>query len=382
MQIERNFEGIKVALVNDILSVDGGSQRVLRVLHDMFPEAPVYTSLYLPEKFHPPLDGWDIRMSAASRLPFSKGLEQQYKMLQPFAFELFDFSEYDLVISQTYAGFSKGIIVPPECTHVCYVETVPRFLWGYRTATHDRLPGIYKNFILPPIEHFWRIWDRQSAQRPDVLLANSQNTARRVKKHWRREAKVIYPPADVKKLLGMPGTKEKKLDQFMYFGRLEKYKCVDMAIRACVAASKRLVVVGTGTYETELQALVKRLEAEKLISFTGWIERDKLDKVIAQSESFIFPGVDEDFGLVMVEALAAGTPVIAFNAGGSAEIVENGVSGVLVDEISQTALNAAVKNFNREVFDPEKCRERAKLFSEEMFRTKLLSFLMNLIKKD
>lgn len=370
------LENLKVALVEDTLSVDGGSQKVLRVLHEMWPQAPIYTGLYFPEKFRPPLSGCDIKTGWVSKLPWTRTFEQQYKMFQPLAFEMFDFSGYDLIVSQTYAGYSKGIITPPDCLHVCYVDTVPRFLWGYRTSTHESINPLYKQVILPPIEHFWRMWDRQSSLRPDALLANSNTIARRVKKHWKREAKTIYPPVDIEKLLTL---KEKKRDQFIYFGRLEKYKCVDMAINACVANSFKLIIVGTGAYEDELKKRVSEINGEALITFTGWISDDDRDKAIAESKAFVFPGPDEDFGLVMVEALAAGTPVIAFNRGGAAEIVEDGVSGVLVNEFSQDALDKAVKKFDQSHFSSEKCRERSKLFSVEVFKNSFLNYVGSLL---
>jgi glycosyltransferase involved in cell wall biosynthesis len=382
MQTEKNakrkriLNGMKVALVEDTLTVEGGSQRVLHVLHDMWPTAPVFTSLYFPEKFKRPLDGWDIRTGWVSKLPWTRAFEQQYKMFQPLAFEMFDFTGYDLVVSQTYTGYSKGIIVPPECLHVCYVDTVPRFLWGYRTSKHERLSGIYRKLILPPIEHLWRVWDRQSSLRPDMLLANSENIARRIRKHWKREAHTVYPPADIERLLTL---KVKKQDYFIYFGRLETYKCVDMAIRACCAASQKLHIVGTGTCEDDLKSLVKELKAEKLVSFVGWLSRPDLDKEIAESKGFIFPGPDEDFGLVMVEALAAGTPVIAFNRGGAAEIVEDGVSGVLVGEFSQEALNKAVEDYDPSRFNSDVCRKRSRRFSVGVFKGALLNCIESLL---
>lgn len=363
---------LRVALVDDILTVDGGAQRILRVLHDMWPEAPVYCNTYFPERFNPPLDGWDIRKTWVSRLPFNRMFEQQYKLFYPSAFEMLDFSQFDLVLSMTYAGYSKGIIVPPNCVHICYVMTVPRYLWGYRTSIHERVGGLYKGLILPILEHYWRIWDRQSAMRPKALMANSQNIARRIQKHWQRDSFVLYPPANIETLLKKQPKKE---DHFIYFGRLEKYKCVDMAIRSCVNASEKLKIVGTGSYEKELKDLVAELGADRLVEFSGWKRGEPLEEEIARAKGFIFPGPDEDFGLVMVESLAAGTPVIAFDAGGAAEIVEDGRTGTLVKEFSQQALDKAVRNYSASDFDQNTCRERSKQFSVDVFKEKLLTFL-------
>ena len=368
---EKKGRRLKVALVDEFLTVDGGAQRVLKVLHDMWTEAPVYTMNYFPERFNPALTDWDIRTSWVSKLPFSRGLEQQYKLFYPFAVEMFDFSDYDLVISITYAGYSKAIIVPPDCLHISYVQTVPRYLWGYRTSAHERVGWLYKKIILPPLEHYWRIWDRQSSVRPNVLLANSHNIARRIEKAYRRESTVLYPPADISDLLSTR-RKGESSDYFIYFGRLEKYKCVDMAIRACVSAKRKLKIVGRGLCERELKRLVAQLGAEGLVEFTGWISDEARNSAIASARAFIFPGPDEDFGLVMVEALAAGVPVVAFSRGGAAEIIDSSRIGVLVDDFSQIELDCAVASFDPKMYSSEACRKRAQDFSVDVFKRNLL----------
>lgn len=363
----KDKEKLNVALVDDYLTVDGGAQKVLRVLHDMWPESAVYAATYFPDRFNPPLEGWDIRTSFVSKLPFQKQLEQQYKMFHPLGVEMFDMTGYDLVISMTATGTAKGVIVPPECVHISYVNTVPRFLWGYRTSRHERLGSIYQNLILPPIEHRWRIWDRQTSLRPDVLVANSHTIARRVWKAYRREALVIYPPVEIDRLLALEPEKE---DTFIYFGRLEKYKRVDMAIRACVAAGRKLKIVGTGSYEGELRKLVHEIGGEDLVEFKGWMVTPELDEEVAKAKAFVFPGPDEDFGIVLVESLAAGTPVIAFNAGGAGEIL-TGNEGVLVEEFDQEALDSAVASFDPGKYTSAVCRARAKEFDVPVFKKKL-----------
>lgn len=376
MDVEK-VKDLKVALVDDFLTVDGGAQKVLRVLHDMWRNPPVYALTYFPERFDPPLKGWDIRTSWVSKLPFSRELEQQYKIFYPSAIESLEISGFDLVISSTYAGYSKAVILPPETMHISWVHTVPRFLWGYRTSTHEQVNWIYKNVILPPLEHYWRIWDRQTSLRPDYFMANSQNIANRVKKFYRRDAKVLYPPVQIENLL-----KEKpdSGNYYIYFGRLEKYKCVDMAIRACVAAKEKLRIIGSGGYEEELKKLVIDLRGSNYVEFLGWMAPGaKMNREIARAKAFVFPGPDEDFGMVMVESLAAGTPVIAFDAGGAGEILENGKTGVLLGEFSQELLNQAVRNFDPSLYDPETCREQSRRFGEGAFRenlTKLITEVM------
>ncbi|MEA3357700.1 MAG: glycosyltransferase, partial [Patescibacteria group bacterium] len=256
---------LKVAIVDDFLTVDGGAQRVLRVMHEIWPQAPVYTVTYFPEAFQPPLENWDIRTSFVNRLPFRKLFENQYKLFYHIAIEQFDLSEYDIVVSQTYAGYAKGVVVPSDVKHLCYVHNVPRYLWGLPSSRHGRLGFLYKKVILPPLEHYWRIWDRQTAERPDKLVANSQNVVGRVKKFYRRDADVLYPPVDVEYLLKVPASKLS--DYFVYFGRLEEYKRVDMAIKACINANEKLKIIGTGSYMDELKSLVKESSAEDSIEF-------------------------------------------------------------------------------------------------------------------
>lgn len=374
MKSKKRFpENLKVALVDDFLTVDGGAQKVLRVLHDMWPEAPVFTVTYFPEKFNPRLEGWDIRTSFVSKFPFSRKLEQQYKLFYPQAVEMLDLSGFDLVISNTYAGYAKAVIVDPDCLHISYVHTVPRFLWGYRTSRHEQVGLLYKKIILPPLEHYWRIWDRQTSVRPDVLMANSKNIAERVWKCYRRDSEVMYPPVEIDALLEVkriPG------DHFIYFGRLEKYKCVDMAIRACVAAGAKLKIVGTGNYEGELKELAASLDENGLVEFVGWVTDQERNNLIAAAKAFIFPGPDEDFGIVLVESFAAGTPVIAFDSGGAGEILADEKTGVLLSVFDQKALDTAVAEFDAKKYDPEVCRNRAKEFDVHVFRQQLKKLIL------
>lgn len=369
-QLPENF---KVALVDDFLTVDGGAQKVLRVLHEMWPEAPVFTVTYFPEKFNPRLEGWDIRTSCVSKLPFARKLEQQYKLFYPQAVETLDLSGFDLVISNTYAGYAKAVIVDPGCLHISYIHTVPRFLWGYRTSRHEQVGWLYKNLILPPLEHYWRIWDRQTSVRPDVIMTNSKNIAKRVWKCYRRESEVMYPPVEIGELLEVrriPG------DYFIYFGRLEKYKCVDMAIRACVAAGAELKIVGTGNYEGELKKLTASLDKKSLVEFVGWVTDQERNDLIAGAKAFVFPGPDEDFGIVLVESLAVGTPVIAFDSGGAGEILNNGKTGIVLSDYDQKPLNTAVAEFDPKKYDPEVCRNRAKYFDIHVFEQRLTNLIM------
>ncbi|MBN1617790.1 glycosyltransferase [Candidatus Dojkabacteria bacterium] len=367
-----NLKKLKVALVDDFLTVDGGAQKVLRAMHEIWPDAPVYTTTYFPDKFHPKLEGWDIRQSFVSKFPFRETFENQYKLFYQLAMEQFKFDGYDLVISSTYAGYAKGIIVPESTLHLSYIHTVPRYLWKLPTQRHEKLNPIYKNIILPPLEHFWRIWDRQTADRPDYLISNSNLVQSRVKKFYRRDSFVIYPPVEVDDLAKVSNSKE---DYFVYFGRLESYKKVHWAIKACIRARSKLKIIGDGTYLSELESLVTKMKGQKYVQFLGRTSDKVRNDVVSKAKAFIFPCPTEDFGIVPVESMALGTPVIAFKSGGVMETVENGKTGILTSDISVNGLVEAIEKFDADKFRPEICRKVALSFSKESFTNCLLNFV-------
>lgn len=375
---------LKVALVHDFMTIDGGAEQVLRVFHEMWPSAPVYTVTYFSDSFGSPLKGWDIRTSFVAKLPFRKILEHQYKLFYQIAVEQFSLQGYDLIVSSTFAGYAKGVITAPESKHICYVHNVPRYLWGLPTATHDRLGFVYKKMILPPLEHVWRMWDRQTADRPDYLVANSKNVAGRISKFYRRESSVIYPPVKINDFLECRKEKsEEELkengDYFVYFGRLEQYKNIDMAIKACAKAGARLKIVGSGSYRAELEKLVAGLGVASKIEFLGRLSDSELNIIVAGAKAFVFPCPDEDFGIVVVEAMAAGTPVVAFASGGVLETVIDGQTGILVDDFSVESLTEAISNFDEGKFKAEVCREQAKRFSKDAFKEKITSFIAEVL---
>lgn len=358
------------------MTVDGGADQVLRSLHEIWPKAPVFTITYFPERYNPnPYGDWDIRTSFVAKLPFSRPLEDHYKLFYQMAVEKFDLRGYDLVISSTWAGYAKGVLVPPEAKHVCYIDTVPRFLWGLTTAKHDRLNFVYRKIILPPLENIWRIWDKQTAARPDAMLADSKTVAERIKKFYRRDATVIYPPVDVSQMSKISSDPDTKDPYFLYFGRLEQYKRVDMAIEACAKAKVKLKIIGSGNYKTQLNELVEKLGVGDRVEFLGRLPDDKRNEVISKALAVIFPCPDEDFGIVPVEAMAAGKPVIAFNSGGVSESVINGKTGVLLDEFSVEALAKAIGTFDHTKYKPQACKDRAKEFDKEKFKSAILKFV-------
>ncbi len=364
---------LKVALVEDFSTTLGGTHRVLEAFHEIWTNAPIYTGVYFPERFDPPLEGRDFRESFVAKLPWGRKLQSQYLIFYQMAFERFDFSEYDLVISSTWAGYAKGVITPPDVKHFSYVHTPPRYLWGLPTSKHDSLPAIYRKIILPPLEHFWRIWDRQTAFRPDRLIANSKNIQKRIRKFYDRDSDVIYPPVESE---DFSKAKTKSKDYFIYFGRLETYKRVDLAIKACAAAGEKLKIVGAGREKPVLEDLAQKLGAGDEIEFLGFQSDENLRKLVAEAKAFLFPCPTEDFGIVPVESMGAGTPVIAFNSGGVKETVIDGKTGVLVDEVSAESYTEAVKNFDPEKYLVKDCKERASEFSKERFKQNFLNYIL------
>lgn len=360
----KKISELKIALAHDFLTVDGGAEKVLWKLHELFPKAPVYTALYFPERLKKKFEELDIRESFVGKLPLKRLFMHQYKLFYHMGFEDFDFTEYDVVISSTYAGYSKGLITGPDTLHVSYVHNVPRYLWHLPTALHGTLHPIWEKIVLPPLEHYWRMWDRMSAQRPDHLICNSKVVKQRVKKYWGRDSEVVYPPVEIERFQDKPVRKGK---YWIHFGRIEQYKNIDVAIKACVKNKQKLIIAGTGDYENELKRLVTELKGERYIEFTGWIEDSDLEDLISNSKGFVFPGMSEDFGIVLVEANAAGKPVIAFESLGSKDIIKDGETGILVKTFGVDQMAKALKRAWEMNFDPEKCRKNALRFGPEKF---------------
>ncbi len=373
MLSSKNVKKLNVALVHDFLSVEGGAEKALIALHEIWPESPVYTANYFPERFGQPISTWDIRTSFVSRFPFQNTFEDQYKLFYQLAMEQFDFSGYDLVMSVTYAGYAKGIITRPETKHFSYVCTVPRYLWGLPTAKHGSFGFFWKKVIMPPLEHRWRMWDRITAERPDKLIAISDVIRERVNKYYRIDPAVIYPPVDIS---AFENIKPEQKGYFVHWGRLEEYKRIDMIIEACIKAKKKLKIIGDGNISDKLKILAASKSGPKYVEFLGRLNDAKRNEIITGADGVIFACPDEDFGIVPVEAMAAGKPVIAFNMGGVTETVIDGKTGVLVKEFSVEALADALKTFKASKFKVDACREQARKFSKETFKQNIIDFVI------
>lgn len=356
---------MRIAFVHEYLNQFGGAERTLQALSSIFPRAPIFTLIYDEKSTLGIFKDKDIRTSFLQNFPFSKKKHQFYPLLMPLAIEQFDFSEFDLVISIS-ASFAKGIITKPHTKHLCYCLTPPRFLWdnSQKFADDFGYPSIIKKLI-PPFITYLRIWDKNASYRVDEFAAISKFVQSRIKKYYSLESVLIYPPIDVDnfKIDKDPG------DYFLMVGRLVSYKKFDLAIKAFNEIGLPLKIAGSGPEFNKNKNL-----AEKNIQFLGLVSDDELKNLYSKCRALIFPQ-EEDFGLVPLEAMASGRPVIAFRGGGALETVKEKETGIFFDHQTPESLIESVKRFNPDNFDPEICRSRAKEFDLSVFRDRILKKL-------
>lgn len=355
---------MRVALVYDRVNKWGGAERVLLTLHEMFPEAPLYTSVYDPKgapwaKVFP-----KINTSFLQKIPFAKGNHEFLGTLMPLAFESFDFSGYDLVISVTSEA-AKGIITKPPTKHICICLTPTRYLWSHYETYFK---GSSFKGISGPAVAYLRKWDKVAANRPDVMIAISTEVKRRIKKYYNRDSEIIFPPVNTTSLHSAVVNRHKK-NYFLVVSRLVPYKRVDLAVEAFNQLDLSLVVVGTGSEEFKL-----KFRASRNIKFVGEASEKDLAKYYQGAQALIMPQ-EEDFGIAAVEAQATGTPVIAYKKGGALDTVIDGKTGVFFEKQTVENLIKAIKLFGNLAIKPEDCIENVKRFSKETFKRQLLAMV-------
>jgi glycosyltransferase involved in cell wall biosynthesis len=360
---------MRIALVHDWLTNLAGSERVLISLHELFPDAPIYTSVYCPERF-PDLAEADVRTSFLQKVPWAKTRHQAFPLLRTVAFERFDLSEYDLVISSSHAE-AKGVITRPETLHICYCYTPVRYYWsGYHHYLENprfgALNPIVKT-IMPYMTNYLRVWDRCAADRVDLFVAISRHVARRIKKYYRRDADVIYPPVNTAWLKPSPTVD----DYFLMVGRLIPYKRADIVVEAFNRLGLPLKIVGTGSEMEQLREM-----AGPNIEFLGRAPDRELGELYSRCLALLFPQ-EEDFGIVPLEAMAAGRPVIAYGGGGALETVVEGKTGVFFDRQDAQSVVEAVRGFDPGRFEPERAREQALKFDVDLFKGNVQRFVDN-----
>ncbi|MGC9001666.1 MAG: glycosyltransferase family 4 protein [Dictyoglomus sp.] len=364
---------MRVAVVHDWIVNIGGAEKVLKAILELFPDVDVYTLVYLKDTLRKLGINNKVYSSFISGLPFAKTKYSYYLPLMPLAIEQFDLSKYDLVISSSHC-VAKGVLTKSYQIHICYCHTPMRYIWDlyFPYLKEHKLENGIKGIFVKPILHYLRIWDVSSANRVDYFVANSQNVANRIRKIYRRDSVVIYPPVDVERFL----PSYKKEDYFMVLSRLVPYKKVDLVVETFNELNLPLVVIGDG----EEMGKIKKMAKEN-IKILGWQEDDVVKEYLAKAQALIFAS-EEDFGIVPVEAQACGTPVIAYNRGGAKETVIDGETGILFEEQNVESLKKAVLRFlkERDNFQRDKIMENAKRFSEDRFKREFKSYIEGIIR--
>jgi glycosyltransferase involved in cell wall biosynthesis len=358
-----NLRSLRVALVHDYLNQPGGAEKVVEVFTRMFPGAPLFTSTYDADNMPDYWRSVDVRTSYLQRVSSSVRLVKALTPLYPSAFESFDLSAYDLVLSST-TTFAKGVITRPETCHVCYLNNTTRFLWMYHDyLRHERLP-IGARAVIPWLSTPIRVWDFAAAQRVDAFVAGSYNAARRIWKYYRRESDVLQPPIDASAFAPRP----EHSDYFLVLARLQPYKRIDLAIEACSRLNLPLHVVGDGPDRSRLGRM-----AGPTVRFLGRLSDGEVSDQLAACRALIWPG-EEDFGLAPLEAQASGRPVIALRAGGALETVRAGETGVFFSEPTSASLMEALSSFE-DTFDPAALRRHALGFDRSAFTDRMYAIL-------
>jgi glycosyltransferase involved in cell wall biosynthesis len=356
---------MKVAIIHYWLVTMRGGERVLEELCELYPDAHIYTHVVDRTKLSPKLRDRDIRTTFIAKLPFAVKCYQRYLPFMPMALEYLDLRGYDLVISSE-SGPAKGVITDPETLHICYCHSPMRYLWNMYHEYRGQTGGVTR-FLMGPVFHYLRQWDCLSAFRVDYFVANSHTIAGRIAKYYRRHAVVIPPPVDTDAF----AVADQHDDFYLFCGQLVGYKKADQAVKAFNRMGKRLIIIGTGEQYKMLKGI-----AGTTITMLGPQPFEVLKDHYARCRALIFPA-EEDFGIVPVEAMACGRPVIAYGCGGALDTVVDGITGVLYKPQTVDALVAAVERFEscEDSFSSEKIRAHAEKFSRATFRHAFSQFV-------
>lgn len=357
---------MKVAIVHDYIKEYGGAERVLEALCEMYPDAPVYTAFV--DKSSSAYEHFKNRKIISSwfnLVPFAGKLASPLRFLTPWIWGSFDFSKFDLVISSASWFITKGFGLKVE---ICYCHTPPRWLYGYTTSVNFQKYLVVRLYARI-VGHFMRIYDFKQAQKVDFFIANSKEVAARIKKFYRRDSTVIYPPVSLPK-----PTKTKKENYYFVVSRIVGAKGLDLAVSAALKMGFNLKIAGAPSgYYTDYKNLQKKAEGK--VEFLGHVTDEELSNLYAQAKGFLALSQDEDFGITPVEAMLCGTPVIAFAGGGYKETVIDGKTGVLFDKPTIEGLTAAIKKFERQNFDRNFLIKHAGKFSKEIFKREVKEFV-------
>lgn len=353
---------MKVAIVHDFLTKLGGAEKVLKVLTEIYPDAPIYTLFYDQKGTKGEFSKSIIITSILQNHPLKKISQKSLLAKYPYATEQFDLSKYDVVISSSNS-FAHGVITKPNTFHLSYCHSPMRYVWDWyhEYLTEHKIgfgpKGLYIRNILSTI----RIWDKVASDRVDLYVANSKNVQKRIKKYYQKDSLMLYPPVDLDEI---NFSKNPVSDYYLIVSRLEPYKKIDLAVEAFNKNGKNLIIIGEGMQLKKLKSVAKNN-----IQFLGWQPDQIVYECMSKAKALIFPG-EEDFGLTPVESMATGRPVIAFKKGGTLETIIEGETGLFFKEQTKEILNKAINEFEAKInyFDSNKCREQAEKFSKENFK--------------
>lgn len=358
------LDDLKIAIVCDWLTVFAGAERVVYELTRLFPKATIYTSLF-DDKNCAVFKDRTVVESSLKYFPFARKFHRLYLPFMPAIFERMDFSDYDIVISSSHSA-SKGIITKPGTLHISYCHSPMRYVWdqshSYQKNFRSFLP---LKFLYSPILHRIRQWDRIAADRVDTYISNSKYISRRIKKYYKRDSKVIYPPVN----LDFFKPSSERENYYLAVGRLIPYKRFDLLVSAFNELKLPLKIVGDGPDFYKLKKIAKNN-----IEFLGKLSDDDLKNTYSRAKALIFPQV-EDFGIVPLEAMSSGTPVIAYAKGGAMESVTENVSGIFFHEQSEEAIIESIKKFEKIKWDTDEVVKSVYKFSPARFRVEILHFI-------
>lgn len=356
---------MNIAIVHDWLIGTAGAERVLEQLLQIYPEADIYTSYHIPERTRN-LKVKNVSTTYLQKFPKSLKRRQILVPLMPMAFESLDLSKYDVVISNT-SSVGKGVITKVETPHICYCHTPTRYIWEPHLDTRNN-----KSWLRRQATFKMRMRDRIAAMRPDYYIANSENIKKKIWKYYRRDSAVVFPPVNVGRF--KVADKKDIKDYYLCSGRLIEYKKFDLAIKAFNDLGKPLYIIGSGPEEKKLKELAK-----PNIRFLGQLSDEEQAKVYREAKAYIFPA-NEDFGIVPIEALASGRPVIAYAAGGALESIKEGITGTFFKEQTPQCLIEAVREFNPDKYDGQRLRQAAFDFDDAVFRKNFKETVEEMLK--
>jgi glycosyltransferase involved in cell wall biosynthesis len=346
---------MKTAIVYDRVNKWGGAERVLLALHEIFPEAPLYTSVY-DSKGAPWAKAFPLVVTSfLQKFPLAKSNHEFFPLLMPLAFESFDFSDFDLVLSVTSEA-AKGIRTKPGTMHICYLLTPTRYLWSHSGEYLGRTESLLK-----PVTDYLKKWDKTASNRPDKIIAISGEVKNRIKKYYGRESEIIFPPTEIRK-----AERRKQGRYYLIVSRLVKYKKVDLAIETFNKLKLPLIIVGIGKEEKRLKR-----KAKNNIKFAGMVSEKDLVNYYLGAKALIMPQ-EEDFGIVSIEAQSLGIPVIAYKKGGAIDTVIPGKTGVFFERQTPESLAGAVNRFEKMQFVVDNLFTNSQKFSKEVFKKRIL----------